>query len=223
MVEREMPFSSDGSFKDAVFEAMGYGEAARDEAVSTIVDDLMGRILPRTRIRYAYEIVEASCPARGEVLLGGVRFAPGGIICSYLKGMTHACVFIATAGEEEAAVVREIRAEGDIVADFVADSIGSVLAESAVDALEREIYGKMGLSLPYSPGYCGWDVREQKALFSLFPEGTCGVRLSESCLMSPEKSVSGFFALGDTLVRQPYHCDICQNSKCYKRKAKAKR
>jgi cobalamin-dependent methionine synthase I len=84
--------------------------------------------------------------------------------------------------------------------------------------IEQDYDGAGTLSMPYSPGYCNWDIREQHLLFSLFPERPCGVILSETSLMAPEKSVSGFFALGEKLQRQPYHCQICKNSKCYKRR-----
>ena len=95
---------------------------------------------------------------------------------------------------------------------------GQVLAEYAVGMIEKDYPTSGGISMSYSPGYCNWDIREQQILFSLFPPEPCGVHLSESSLMTPEKSVSGFYALGETLVRQPYHCEICKNTRCYKRR-----
>ena len=132
--------------------------------------------------------------------------------------MTHALVFVGTAGVEFDEAVRSLHGEGDIVSDFIADAIGTVLAEMSVARIEKDYQGNAVISMPYSPGYCNWNIREQHILFSLFPDRPCGIRLSESSLMSPEKSVSGFFALGDNLVRQPYHCEICKNKKCYKRR-----
>ena len=64
-----------------------------------------------------------------------------------------------------------------------------------------------GVSHPYSPGYCGWHVTQQKFFFSLLPEQPCGVRLSESSLMSPIKSVSGVIAVGERIVKRKYGCE----------------
>jgi cobalamin-dependent methionine synthase I len=150
--------------------------------------------------------------------MAGKTFTPEGIICSYLKGMTHALLFIGSAGWEFDRAKEALKSEDDIVSDFIADSIGTVLAEVTVSRIEQDYDGAGTLSMPYSPGYCNWDIREQHLLFSLFPERPCGVILSETSLMAPEKSVSGFFALGEKLQRQPYHCQICKNSKCYKRR-----
>lgn len=197
---------------------MGYRGASPDAEVREMSERLVRELVPLARMRYMYRMVEAEKVSAKQVRLGGVEFLSGAIIGSYLDGMTDACVFVSTAGREFEAAVRALGEKGDIVADFIADSIGSVLAELAVDRLEKDLGLGGGLSMPYSPGYCGWDVREQHRLFSLFPPEPCGIRLSESSLMTPEKSVSGFFALGKTLKRQPYHCEICQNKKCYKRK-----
>lgn len=209
----------DDALRREVWMAMGYGGCVPERRVSDAVDALAGRLLPAARLRYMYGIVPAARLAPAQVSLGEETFAVGGIIGSYLRGMDHACVFVATAGEEFDAAVGRMKEEGDILADFMADAIGSVLAEKAVSVLETELSAAgEPCSLPYSPGYCGWDIREQHKLFSLFPPQPCGIVLSDTSLMRPEKSVSGFFAMGKTLVRQPYHCEICQNQKCFKRR-----
>jgi len=204
--------------------AMNYRDAEPDEAVRAISEKMILRLVPKATVRYMFRIVPACKTSPSSIKLGGIEFTPGPIICSYLKGMSHACVFVGTAGVEFDEERRKICGEGDIVNDFIADSIGSVLAESSVARLESDFanhcpdFEHSVLSMPYSPGYCGWDVREQHKLFSLFPPGPCGITLTGSSLMIPEKSVSGFFALGEELVKQPYHCQICRNSNCYKRR-----
>ena len=216
----ESVFSIDAAdfSREELWNAMGYRGAVPDERVSELSERLIERLVPLARLRYMYRIVDAERLSRREVKFDGITFTPGGIICSYLDGMTRACIFVATAGVEFAAALRELASEGDIVADYIADSIGSVLAELAVSRLESELGLDSNLSLPYSPGYCGWDIREQQMLFPMFPPEPCGIKLSDSSLMTPEKSISGFFALGENLTRQPYHCEICQNKKCYKRR-----
>lgn len=203
-----------------IWRAMGYGDAVPEEDVRRMVEDVVDRVLPLTEPRYMFDIVDASRLSPSKVLLGGVEFSCGPIIGSYLRGMTQACVFVATAGTSFADAVRNLDGSGDIVLSFVADALGSVLAETAVSELGKRLAAQsaVNVSLPYSPGYCGWDIREQKAFFSLFPAAPCGVTLSDSCLMSPEKSVSGFFALGSELVPQPYRCDVCGNPNCFKRR-----
>lgn len=204
--------------RESVWFAMGYKGATPDENIRGMAEDIIAELVPEAVVRYMYRLVPARKLSPTAMTLDGTEFKPGGIICSYLDGMTDACIFIGTAGREFNEALHRLNGRGDIVADFIADSIGTVLAELSVDRLEKDLRLEMNLSMPYSLGYCGWDIREQHLFFPLFPPEPCGVHLSESSLMSPEKSVSGFFAMGENLHRQPYHCEICRNSKCYKRR-----
>ena len=218
MIERSFQITPEELPEKEVWFAMGYKDAVPDQGIRDLVLELRDQLVPKTTLRYMYQIVEAEKLSPRQVRMGGITFTPEGIISSYLKGMTHALLFIGTAGWEYDRAKEALKADGDIVADFIADSIGTVLAEMTVSQIEKDYDDVRTLSMPYSPGYCNWDIREQHLLFSLFPERPCGVILSETSLMAPEKSVSGFFALGKDLQRQPYHCQICKNTKCYKRR-----
>ena len=218
MIERAFKISPEELPEKEVWFAMGYKDAVPEERVRDLVRELLDRLVPEATLRYMYQIVEAEKLSPRQVRFAGKVFTPEGIICSYLQGMTHALLFVGTAGWEYDQAKEALKSEDDIVADYIADSIGTVLAEMTVARMEKDYTGTETLSMPYSPGYCNWNIREQHLLFSLFPKHPCGIILSDSSLMTPEKSVSGFFALGETLQRQPYHCQICKNTKCYKRR-----
>ena len=56
-------------------------------------------------------------------------------------------------------------------------------------------------------------------LFPLFPSAEpCGIRLTDSSLMLPIKSVSGVIGLGDGVRKLEYTCGLCTYDKCYRRK-----
>lgn len=208
--------------KAEVYYIMGYGTSSPDPQTDAVLEELLPQAVAAANPSYVYRIVPARVVDKTTILLDGVEFKVGGIISSYLAGMTHACVFIGTAGVEYDCWLQSIKSQDDILYEYVADAIGSVIAEDNVDRLASELDGfiTMRRSFPYSPGYCGWDVADQKKLFSLIPGDHCGVTLTESCLMHPVKSVSGFFAMGDELVPQPYRCGLCTNRKCFKNKNK---
>lgn len=218
MIYKDFQISPEELPEKEVWFAMGYKDSVPEQMIQEMVRQVRDALVPKAVLRYMFQIVEASKLSSRQVLFAGKTFTPEGIICSYLKGMTHALLFIGSAGWEYDRAKEEMKADGDIVADFIADSIGTVLAEMTVAQIEKDYDGPETISMPYSPGYCDWDIREQHLLFSLFPEKPCGVILSETSLMAPEKSVSGFFALGETLQRQPYHCEICKNKRCFKRR-----
>ena len=218
MVEKAFQISPEDLPEKEVWFAMGYRDSVPEERIQEMVRELRDKLVPKATLRYMYQVVEAEKLSSRTVRFADKTFTPEGIICSYLKGMTHALLFIGSAGWEFDKAKEALKAEDDIVADFIADSIGTVLAEMTVARIEKDYHGSQTISMPYSPGYCNWNIREQHLLFSLFPERPCGIVLTDSSLMTPEKSVSGFFALGETLQRQPYHCEICKNKRCYKRR-----
>jgi len=68
-----------------------------------------------------------------------------------------------------------------------------------------------------SPGYCGWDVSEQQKLFSLVNDMRIGIKLTESSLMIPIKSISGLWGFGEKLKKKEYNCNKCEEAMCYKK------
>lgn len=224
MIEKEYSLNH-GELKPVeVYPVMGYGKQTPSQEILDLLYEVCDTANQICHLRFMYDIYDAELLSKRDVRIGETIFSPGGIITSYLQGMTSACLFVATAGREYNEYIHKFKKNGDILTEFVADSVGSVLAELAVSRivpeLERQIPG-LQHSLPYSPGYCAWNVSQQKLLFSMFPNDPCGIHLSDSCLMFPEKSVSGFMAIGKDLVPQPYRCEICQNRKCYKNRSRA--
>jgi hypothetical protein len=76
-----------------------------------------------------------------------------------------------------------------------------------------------GLSSSMNPGsLIDWSIREQQKLFNLLgnPEEEIGIRLTESSLMIPAKSVSGIrFATENSFE----NCQVCPRSDCPSRSA----
>jgi hypothetical protein len=74
-----------------------------------------------------------------------------------------------------------------------------------------------------SPGYAGWDVAEQAALFRLCPGAPIGVSLNEACFMTPEKSISWLVGIGPEARVDHYfiQCRRCWMRDCAYRRAPA--
>ncbi len=160
---------------------------------------------------------------------GGLVFEVGKIVGGQLARSREVAVFLCTAGKGIEDLSRELMAGGDPFTGFVADTLGSLVVEAAVDrlqdALERQVAARgQRITNRYSPGYCEWHVSEQQKLFRLLPPGYCGVTLTDTSLMSPIKSVSGFIGVGPEVRRAPYTCDLCQLKDClYGRRAASER
>ena len=145
-------------------------------------------------------------------------FSPHKTVYHQLKHSEQIAVFVCTAGEGISHWSKQMM-PSDPLKGFIADILGSVVAETAIETIQQKLSDEMqqvGLKITnrYSPGYCGWSTQEQHKLFSLLPEENCGISLTESALMLPIKSVSGFIGIGANVRFNPYTCQICDATFC---------
>ena len=139
-----------------------------------------------------------------------------------MRNATSVAFFICTAGEGIGRRPQELLMGDDPVLGYVFDLLGSMIVESAADQLQLEIKRialSEGLQITnrYSPGYCKWNVADQHKLFSFFPPNCCGIKLTDSALMHPIKSVSGIIGIGADVSFREYTCNLCNQVDCIQR------
>jgi len=144
-------------------------------------------------------------------------------VCGYIKEATQVALFLCTAGEDFTRMTNILNEQGDIMEAYILDAIGSLTVENAMDKIQNMLKESVNnlhsnISNRYSPGYCNWPLTDQTALFELIGDNTTGILLSDSCLMTPRKSVSGIIGIGKHLKHHEYGCKICSNTTCIYRK-----
>jgi hypothetical protein len=110
------------------------------------------------------------------------------------------------------------------------DAAASEAAELAATFLDRVVFedarsgrraDDSGTLLRYSPGYCGWNLTGQRALFAALQPEAIGIGLTESCLMEPLKSISGVMVIGPAEIHgfdNDYRfCSECRTKDCRRR------
>ena len=203
----ELPWNALQLNSEDIYLSMGVGYVPDEEMLKQL-DLLKKEIAVRCRPRCLYAFFEASPATKNHIGIDGMELHTGAVITPYLLDADRYVLFIATAGQEFEQFQHEVKSSGDILQEFLLDSLGSAIAEAVV----REVCSKV-------ENY----VTQQKFLFSLLPEQPCGVRLSESSLMSPIKSVSGVIAVGERIVKRKYGCELCGKADCYKNRNKLKK
>ncbi len=148
-----------------------------------------------------------------------------GAIGEFLGSSLSIAVFIATAGPQVERRASELLREQDDLGAMVLNAIGAERAEAAEAVVINQLREEARLvgfapTLPYSPGYCGMKLVEQRKLFSLFDTQRVGVALTPDCLMQPIKSVSGLVGLGlaAEVVESGSPCDRCELHNCNMRR-----
>jgi hypothetical protein len=136
-------------------------------------------------------------------------------------------LFAATIGGGMESEIRRRLSAGDAPLACTLDAFASAATERLADLVAREYEDAIGCAergssptrvVPYSPGYCGWDVRGQRSIFDRLQPDDIGIDLNERCCMEPTKSVSGVLVAGSSAahrVRPVYEfCDTCVTRTC---------
>ena len=184
-----------------------------DSPVNTAIREIMPALTDNDGIMGGYILRKAD----------KLHLDTGSQIGGYIKGAEWLALFVCTAGTIFTDLTHRYNAEGNYLEGFIADAIGSLTVEKAMDKIQSQLAFELqpeGLQISnrYSPGYCNWSVSGQRELFDQMGNLPIAVSLTESCLMLPIKSVSGIIGVGAHIRKYPYACQICKNKDCIYRK-----
>ena len=170
-------------------------------------------IQPRTVMEVAY----IGAKRKETVDITGVTFHSA-VLRKNLEDANKVFPYIITLGPE---LERVAVVQGDLLKQYYLEEIANIALEQAADWLAKHLeerYGVTNLS-NMSPGSLeDWPITEQAKLFSIFgdTEKLIGVRLTDSMLMIPRKSISGIlFPSEEGFVA----CQLCDREHCQGRKA----
>lgn len=204
-----------------IVELLGFEIGAVPEPFPELINHALSSAPPYCNIKGGFKIFNniKINPANNTIQINNQLFFPSKIVVTQFKKASSLALFVCTAGNKISDHSKLIANEGDPMLSYIIDVIGSVTVEKAMDKIQKVIKSEMaelnlGISDRFSPGYCEWNVSEQQKLFSLLPMDFCGIKLSESSLMNPIKSVSGLIAIGAGLSQKGYQCNWCHDKAC---------
>lgn len=210
---------------DEILDFLKSSDLEEEHPAVVFIRDILSELNFDTGISGGYIVkeIESLNVKNGIIKIENQKLDLGRQVCGYIKEATQAAVFLCTAGEDFTRMTNQLNEQGDIMEAYILDAIGSLTVEKAMDRIQESLKNEFGgkgfkISNRYSPGYCNWPLSDQKTLFNLIGENQTGITLSDSCLMTPRKSVSGIIGIGEHLQHHEYGCVICNNSTCIYRK-----
>jgi len=203
-----------------------YDKGENTELISEMIGEVLLEAESICDIKAEYAIWPGLKLTDGNAVMqiNGIDFGIGKIVRGQLRRSESAAIFLCTAGPVGERAKTLIH-EKDYLKGYIFDIAGSEIVEAAADLMQEHLKKEMaasGKSITnrFSPGYCGWHVSEQHKLFTLIPENYCGIKLNDSALMQPVKSVSGVIGIGSDVKFMPYTCKFCDMKDCIFRKHK---
>ena len=212
-VQSEIPFA----FGAEEFGRMAYGadSAELQGEVRDFLQTALPLVKPKALMRVAYIEGRAEDSIRIDTALFQSR-----ALCINLEKVERVFPYIATCGTE----LDEIDlGRFDMLAYYWLEALKMMAVRAAVGFLRRRIENRYGVAklAAMNPGAADrdvWPLEQQRELFSLFGQvrSLIGVTLTPSCLMVPNKSVSGIFFPSDINF---VNCQLCTRGECPNRKA----
>ena len=187
---------------------------ADQELVLQLIDSAKSVVAPAAVFRKSY----VGKKRDDGVVIDSVVFKSQ-VLRRNLDGVGRVFPFVLTLGM---AMDEIIQTRGDILEKYLLDEVGNMILRKARGRFERHLRSAFALDKIscMSPGSLqDWPIEQQKPLFSLLPgvENDLGVRLTESLLMLPRKSISGIYFPSKTTFLS---CQLCPREICDGRKAR---
>lgn len=221
MYYRYQPNVSELSLSTDLFlQEIGYGYIQASNEIKETIIPIWNEIKSIVRPRCEFMIMDGILDNNSVILSNGVVLYIKKLLYSLLNKSEKFVIFVATAGNEFQEYKDNASTENDIIKTYIIDIIGTCIVEAVGDYMEKQLESLITCKHTnrLSPGYCGWDLSEQKTIFKLLDNKPCNIRLSDVCLMIPEKSISGIIGIGENVNEKAYSCKYCNLKNCYKKK-----
>jgi hypothetical protein len=189
----------------------------QNEYIEKTARQLLEIARPIARPKAVYEVGYVENKNEDSLDIGSVRFTSR-LLRANLNKITRVFPYIVTCGREldEIAIPSQ-----DFMPKYCLDVIKEMALRSAISYLESYLKRSyaLGQVSRMNPGSLpSWPITQQRELFSIFGnvEELIGVKLTESYLMIPVKSVSGIFFPTEVRFES---CQLCSREVCHERRA----
>ncbi len=149
----------------------------------------------------------------------------GPLVARAMAGADHLNISLCTIGEgldNRVSAMMDDNPVNAIALDGAGISAIRKVSQTVEDLISSEACAlDLALGMRAQPGQEGWPIEQQRQVFTTLPADQIGVRLTESCLMIPRKSVSFVIPRGKDLNGSSVPCDFCtKRNRCEWRKDK---
>ncbi len=198
-------------------------ERASERLIST-AESILAEAKPLLKPAAMYELLKVNDFEHRKIDFEGGSFE-GSLVGKAFAGADHLYLAVCTIGEALEKRVEELMSENP-VAGVALDGAGiaaiGYVSRSVEDIISKETCElELSLGMRAQPGQEGWPIEQQRQVFSILPADKIGMRLTESCLMIPRKSVSFVIPRGKELNNSVVPCDFCsKRNRCDWKKEK---
>ena len=208
--------------KGQIFSRIGYDDEYQPSSrIISLVNDYIDNYHDFIAPSYSYTFCNIESVEGDRVEIEGSIILESKTIAGLAKRCYKLAIFALTIGNHLEEMVGYLAENGLVLQATVLDAVGSGATEKLAAHIEERIKkianaGGLITSRRFSPGYCDWEVDQQEKVFQALNGDTAGIRLTESLLMMPRKSISGIIGIGlpDNDIENYNPCRTCKKKDC---------
>jgi len=205
-----------------VLHDIGYEAEHKPSArILSLIEEYADNVCCLIEPSYSYIVNDIESVKGARVAIEDSVVFQSGVLAQLLGQCEKVAVFVLTIGNRLEEMVCQLTEDKLIVQAAVLDAIGSGVAETVADFVQDRITEEASanglcVSRRFSPGYCDWDINQQRMVFQAMNGNSVDVRLTNRCLMLPQKSISGIIGIGscDSNAKNYNPCNTCKRQDC---------
>jgi hypothetical protein len=207
-----------------VFRTIGYAQDSKPSArIASLVNEYTENVHHIIEPTVSHVIKDVNFIVGKHIVLESNIVITSKIMAKVMESASRIVIFTLTIGDPLEGITSQLAEDGLMSQASVLDAIGSTAAENVAISFEEKIRNMadsqgMEISRRFSPGYCDWDVSQQKMLFQALDGDQAGIHLTDSYLMIPRKSISGIIGIGTVGTMNHNPCKSCEQSTCVGRR-----
>ncbi len=207
-----------------IFRYLGYGKAEPDKRIRELAESCLKELEQETEPKYLCREYPLVLREEREID-GGCFHTVSRNLGKNLKDCENVLVFAATLGTGADQLIQKY-SRLQMSRAVVMQAAAAAMLEDYCDRIcqeQKEDYEARGLYLRprFSPGYGDFPLENQKHLLDGLEAGKrIGIKLTDSLLMMPSKSVTAVMGIS----KRPYHCqvkgcEVCEKTDCIYRRS----
>ena len=207
-----------------VLKGQGIDPERASERLLNTAESILAEAMALVKPAAMYTLLEVKNFEHRKIDFEGGSFE-GSLVGKAFAGAEHLYLAVCTIGEILEKKVEEMMSENP-VAGIALDGAGiaavGYVSRKVEDIISKEVCElNLSLGMRAQPGQEGWPIEQQRQVFSILPAEKIGMKLTESCLMLPRKSVSFVIPRGKELNNSVVPCDFCsKRNRCDWKKEK---
>lgn len=191
---------------------LGYKDSLPDVNMTKLILSAEQKLLALIEPKYTYKVFDISSSEDKVELMGAALELTGKSIAKHLNGCEKAAVMCATLSSGVDKLLRETELT-DMVNTLIIDALANAAIEQVCDEVEKIIlkdFTDYNATWRFGVGYGDLPLTTQKdLLLTLDAQKRIGVCTTESCILTPRKSVTCIIGLSKNQVTSKKSCETC--------------